>query len=130
MTLISPPLRTLTMVLIFAITTTSFGNAAVSAAPIDPAILHKKLLARGTGKGVKVTQIDGTVVKGTLAVIHKDSFQVVPKNATQATVVLNSQVTKFSNDGLSTGAKIAIGATVGVAAFMVIGGVIEYLVLR
>lgn len=130
MTLISHPLRALAIVLIFTVTTTSFGNAVVSAAPIDQAILHKKLRSRGTGKGVKVTQIDGTVVKGNLAVIDKDSFQVIPKDATQAIVVLNTQVSKFSNDGHSTGTKIAIGATVGVVAFLVIGGAVEYLVLR
>jgi hypothetical protein len=64
-------------------TTTSFANAAATDTPIDSANLQQKLTGRGIGKGVKITEVDGTVVKGTLVSIDADSFQITRKGATQ-----------------------------------------------
>ena len=121
MTSITRLLRPIALTLVITITATSSSQAAVKVStPMDTATLHQKLTTRGIGKGVKITQMDGTIVKGTLVTIDADSFQVTPKNATQPTRVLNAQVTKFSNDGLSTGAKVGIGIAIGVVLVLAI----------
>ncbi len=107
--------RAVALVLVVTITTNSFSHAApASSAPIDETVLHQKLMARGIGKGVKVTEIDGTVIKGTLVTIDDGSFQLTSKQATQPTRVLNSRVAKLGNDGMSTRAKVTTGVVVGV----------------
>lgn len=113
--------RPVSLALIFAITTTTFSNAAVTTTPIDPANLQQKLAARGIGKGVKVTEVDGTVVKGILVSIDPDSFQITVKGATQPTRVPNAQVHKFGNDGLSTAGKISVGVAIGFGILIVLG---------
>ena len=113
--------RAISLALIFAITATSFGNAATTDTPIDSANLQQKLVARGIGKGVKVTEVDGTVVKGTLVSIDADSFQITLKGATQPTRLSNTQVHKFSNDGLSTAGKIGVGVAIGLGILVVLG---------
>jgi hypothetical protein len=113
--------RPVSLALVFAVTTTSFGNAAATETPIDSANLQQRLVARGIGKGVKVTEVDGTVVKGILVSIDADSFQIAPKGATQPTRVSNSQVHKFSNDGLSTAGKIGVGIAIGFGILVVLG---------
>ena len=118
MTLESRPLRLLALALIFSLATTTFADAASPTVPVDPSIIHQKLVARGIGNGIKVTEIDGTVVKGTLVSIDDESFQVTPRMATQPTRIPNSQVSKIGNDGMSTGAKIGIGIAIGVTAVL------------
>ena len=113
--------RPVSLALVFAVTTTSFGNASATEAPIDSANLQQKLVARGIGKGVKVTEVDGTVVKGILVSIDADSFQITPKGATQPTRISNSQVHKFSKDGLSTAGKIGVGVAIGFGILAVLG---------
>ena len=121
MTSMIPFFRPVSLALIFAVTTTSLGNAAATDAPIDSASLQQKLVARGIGKGVKISEVDGTVVKGTLVSIDADSFQITQKGATQPTRVSNTQVHKFSNDGRSTAGKIGIGVAIGVGVLLVLG---------
>jgi hypothetical protein len=111
-------LRPVSLALIFALTTASFGNAAATDTPIDSANLQQKLTARGIGKGVKV---DGSVVKGILDSIDADSFQITPKGATQPTRISNTQVHKFGNDGLSTAGKIGVGIAIGFGILVVLG---------
>ena len=113
--------RPVSLALIFAVATTSLGNAAVIDTPIDSANLQQKLVARGIGKGVKVTEVDGTVVKGTLVSIDEDSFQITPKGATKPTRVPNTQVHKVGNDGLSTAGKIGVGVAIGFGVLLVLG---------
>jgi hypothetical protein len=92
------------------------------ATPIQPFALHEKLVEQGLGKRVKVTEVDGTVIKGTLVAIDTDSFDVTPKDTTQPTRILNTQVHKFGRDGLPTGAKVGIGIAVGFfGALLLIG---------
>lgn len=113
--------RPVSLALIFAVTTTSFGNAASTDTPIDSVSLQQKLVARGIGKGVTISEVDGTVVKGTLVSIDADSFQIIQKGATQPTRVSNTQVHQFSNDGRSTAGKIGIGVAIGVGILLVLG---------
>ncbi len=113
--------RPVSLALIFAITTTSFGNAAVTATPLDSAILQQKLAARCIGKGVKITQVDGSVVKGILVSIDADSFQITLKGMTQPTRISNTQVHKFGNDGLSTAGKVGVGVAIGIGILLVLG---------
>jgi hypothetical protein len=113
--------RPVSLALIFAVTTTLFGNAAATDTPIDSADLQKKLVARGIGKGVKIAEVNGAVVKGTLVSIDADSFQITPKGATQPMRVSNTQVHKFSNDGLSTAGKIGVGVAIGFGILLVLG---------
>lgn len=116
--------REISLALIFAITATSLGNAATTDTPIDSANLQKKLVARGIGKGVKVTEVDGTVIKGILVSIDADSFQITLKGATQPTRLSNAQVHKFSNDGLSTAGKIGVGVAITFGILLVLGIVV------
>jgi hypothetical protein len=119
MTLDSRPLRLLALALIFSLAATTFVDAASPTVPIDSSIIHQKLVARGVGKGIKVTEIDGTVVKGTLVSIDDESFQVTPRSSTQPTRIPNSQVSKIGRDGMSTGAKIGIGVAIGTTVVIV-----------
>lgn len=119
MILVKRPLRLVILTLIVILATNSLGDAAVSTTPIDATALHQKLHARGIGKGLKVTEIDGTVVKGVLVAIDDASFQLATKNTTQPTRILDTQVSKISNDGMSTAAKVTIGVAVGVVILLV-----------
>jgi hypothetical protein len=89
------------------------GNSVAFAAgtALDPVKLKQKLTARGVGKSVKVTELDGTTVSGSLTAIRDEAFDVTLKKATQPTTISYSQVSKEGNGGLSTGAKIGIGVS-------------------
>lgn len=106
--------RPTALALVLALTATALGETTetTKTVPIEATALHSKLLKRGIGKSVKVTQLDGTVVKGTLASINADSFSVTPKGATQPLHIANGQVAKFENGGISTGTKWAIGIAI------------------
>ena len=86
------------------------GNSVVFAAgtALDPVKLKQKLTIRGIGNSVRVTELDGTTVSGTLAAIRDDGFDVTVKKAPQPIPISYSQVSKVGNGGLSTGAKIGI----------------------
>ena len=116
---ISPAFRVLSLALISSVVATSSGNAASPTVRADSSIIHQKLVARGIGQGIKVTEIDGTVVKGTLVSIDDESFQVTPKTATQPTRISISQVSKIGKDGMSTGAKVGIGIAIGATVVIV-----------
>jgi hypothetical protein len=86
------------------------GNSVAFAAgkALDPVKLEQKLTARGVGKSVKVTELDGTTVSGNLTAILDDAFDVTLKKATQPITISYSQVSKEGNGGLTTGAKIGV----------------------
>jgi hypothetical protein len=86
------------------------GNNVAFAAgkALDPVKLEQKLTARGVGKSVKVTELDGTTVSGNLTAILDDAFDVTLKKATQPITISYSQVSKEGNGGLTTGAKIGV----------------------
>jgi hypothetical protein len=113
--------RAISLTLILTTTASSISRADTrEVTPMDPSTLHQKLVARGIGKGVNVTEVDGTKANGTLIAIDADSFQIKPGDSDQPTRILNSQVAKFGNSGLSTGAKVAIGVGIGAIIFVVV----------
>jgi hypothetical protein len=71
---------------------------------------------RGTGEQarVKVTLRDQTEVKGYISQIGAESFQVTDNKSGRTTTIAYQEVRKLRKPGLSTGAKIAIAAGVGV----------------
>jgi hypothetical protein len=92
------------------------ADAPKAKTAMDPAKLKQTLTARGLGKGVKVTELDGTAVVGILTSIQDDGFQVAPKGSTQSVTIQDANVKAIHNSGLSTGAKIGIGIGIGAAA--------------
>jgi hypothetical protein len=71
---------------------------------------------RGTGEQarVKITLRDQTEVKGYISQIGAESFQVTDNKSGRTTTIAYQEVRKLRKPGLSTGAKIAIAAGVGV----------------
>jgi len=76
---------------------------------------------RGVGEGsrVKVTLRDKTEVKGYISQIDADSFQVTDKKSGKVTTLAYQEVARVRRQGMSTAAKIAIGA--GVVAGTALG---------
>ena len=91
---------------------------------MDPVKLKQALAARGIGKSVKVTELDGATVSGDLTAIRDDAFDVTLKKAAQPITISYSQVSKLGNGGLSTGAKEGIAVGCVVVAAVVIAAVI------
>jgi hypothetical protein len=90
-------------------------SVALAAGPPEDSVQLKQALThRGTGKGIRITETDGTVVTGVLTAIHDDSLELTPKKGAPPTTIPYVQVAEARNTGLSKGAKIAIGVTVGV----------------
>ena len=91
---------------------------------MDPVKLKQALTARGIGKSVKVTELDGAIVNGNLTAIRDDALDVTVKKATQPITISYSQVSKVGNGGLSTGANVGIAVlcvavVVGIAAVVI-----------
>ena len=114
-------LRPIALALMLTLTATSFSQATVDTSAMDAATLHKKLTRRGIGKAVKITQVNGDEIKGTLVSIDEDGFRVKPNNAVQPTRISNTQVHKLDNVGLSRGAKIGITVGICMVALGIIG---------
>jgi hypothetical protein len=76
--------------------------------------LYQELRSRGLGSDVKVTEVDGTVITGTLVELEIDSFEVVPKNAVHPRRIPDTQVAELDHAGLPRVAKVVIGAFLGV----------------
>jgi hypothetical protein len=76
---------------------------------------------RGVGEKSRVTVRlrDRTEVKGYISQVEADTFQVTDWKSGQVTTVAYQDVTRIRGGGISTGAKIAIGA--GVVAGAMIG---------
>jgi hypothetical protein len=104
------------LVVIVAISKSSaFGHALPSTpVPMSAACLYQELQSRGLGSDVKVTEVDGRVITGTLVEIEIDSFEVVPKHAVHAVRIPDSQVAELDHAGLPRVAKVVIGALLGV----------------
>jgi sulfur transfer complex TusBCD TusB component (DsrH family) len=83
-----------------------------------PALLKQELTARGIGKGVKVKELDGTTIVGTLIVIQDDSFQITQNHAVQPMTIQDANVKSIRNSGLSTAAKVGIGIGIGVGGLL------------
>jgi hypothetical protein len=98
---------------------------AVEQSPaINPQLAEKariKIQKRGVGEKSRVTLrlCDRTEVKGYISQIEADTFQVTDWKSGQVTTVAYQDVTRIRGGGMSTGAKVAIGA--GVVAGAMIG---------
>lgn len=115
----------LALLLCLCIVGTDLAAAAVPAPPLDPATTIHKLHHHGVGKGVaKITESDGSVVKGKIVSIDADSFQLQPKHGAPLQVAY-TQVSAVNGPGLSKGAKIGIGVAVGIGIFVIIVAIAE-----
>jgi hypothetical protein len=123
MTASTPLFRSVAVILIATLTSTICA-AKSPTTPINSVELHQKLLDRGVGKRVKVTQIDGGVFRGVLVSIDTNSFDITSKDTIQPTRILNTQVHKFSSDGLPGGAKVGIGIAAGFIGVLVLLGLL------
>jgi hypothetical protein len=107
--------RALSLALVLNLTVLSIGQPLLSSAtPMNSATLHQKLHSRGLGSSVRVTEVNGVVVRGTLVELEPDSFEVVPKQTVHPMRISNTQVARLDNVGLPKRAKQAIGILVGV----------------
>jgi predicted cation transporter len=105
--------RLIALTLLFAVPSTTFAIPTATHPPMDAVKLQKKLAALGTGNHVKVTEIDGAIIRGSLVSIDADSLKVAPINAPQPITIPNTQVANVGKDGMSEGAKLGIGIGVG-----------------
>ena len=87
----------------------------------DAVSAKQQIAARGVGKGVKVHEADGTVLRGKIVSIGEDSFgmQVGSKPVVEVTFAM---VREVQGPGLSRGAKIAIWTGVGVLVLVIAVG--------
>ena len=87
----------------------------------DAVSAKQQIAARGVGKGVKVHEADGTVLRGKIVSIAEDSFgmQVGSKPVVEVTFAM---VREVQGPGLSRGAKIAIWTGVGVLVLVLAVG--------
>lgn len=76
----------------------------------------------GTGRDarIEIKLKDGTKLKGYVGQIDENSFVVVNEKIGTPTEVPYAQTKQVKGSNLSTGAKIAIGAGIGVALFLVL----------
>ena len=93
----------------------------------DVAKIKLEVQKRGTGERarVKVALRDKAEVKGYISQIGPDSFRVSDKKTGRVVTLAYQEVDRVQKQGLSTGAKVAIGAAVA-AGVMVGGGLIAY----
>jgi len=84
--------------------------------------LKADVLKRGTGEKSKVIvkMKDGTKLKGFISQTGQDSFDLTNSKTKQTTAVAYREVAQVKKQGLSTGAKIAIGVGVGVGITAVV----------
>jgi len=112
--------------LIVCIPISAWSQSAVL--PDDHAVkVRIEVQKRGVGERsrVKVMLKDKTEVKGYVSQIGPDSFEVSDKKSGRVTTLAYQEVDRMQKQGLSTGAKVAIGAAV-VGGVMIGGGLIAY----
>jgi hypothetical protein len=108
--------RLISMILVFTLSATCVGQLR----PIDSTTTHDKIESRGLGKSIKVEEINGATVSGTIIAVDADSFQVKPKHGGQTVLVRNDEVRKVQNGGLRTSIKVTIYIVV---AFVLVGAI-------
>ncbi|HEY8563792.1 MAG TPA: hypothetical protein VIL74_25660 [Pyrinomonadaceae bacterium] len=74
----------------------------------------------GKGKKIVVTRRDETKLKGVVSAIDPDSFALTDKKTGAETRFGYAEVKKVSRAGMSTGAKLAIGASIAVPVIIVL----------
>ncbi|HJP92554.1 MAG TPA: hypothetical protein VJ875_11400 [Pyrinomonadaceae bacterium] len=78
-------------------------------------------LGSGPDARVDLKLRDKTKLKGYISEVGDQSFAVVDAKTGSATTVTYPQVKQVKGNNLSTGAKIAIGVSIAVAVFFIIG---------
>ena len=114
-------LRQLALVLCLSLFGNSIGFAAQKA--LDATSAQAQLQQHGVGHKVRVVRTDGTELKGKITALNAADFQVAPHNGTPVTVAY-ADVKEVHGPGLSTGAKVGIGALAGIGALVI--GVVIY----
>jgi len=103
-------------------------SPTVTQEPADHAAKIKlEIQKRGTGERarVKLTLRDKTGVKGYISQIGDDSFELSDQQTGTVMTLAYREVDRVQKQGLSTPAKVAIGAAV-VAGAMIAAGLIAY----
>lgn len=114
--------RIAAQLLVGAILTQSIALA--SAKPLTPQTVKEKVEKRGVGKGLKITELDGTRLTGRIHNIGPDSFTLDVKGTPQPSEIAYAKISEAHNTGLSTGAKVAIIVTAGVAITVVVAVIV------
>lgn len=86
----------------------------------DAASAKQQIAARGVGKGVRVHETDGTVLRGKIISVGEDSFGVQVGSKPPVEVAF-ANVRAVDGPGLSKGAKIGIGIGVVLVVAIVVG---------
>ena len=95
------------------LTLTLVGNSiAYGQGPASTDTTKQSLRDLGISKHVKVKEVDGSTVKGTLTAVNDDSFQIIPKDGGAPVAINYSQVVKVKRDGMPTAVKVTIIAVV------------------
>jgi hypothetical protein len=95
------------------------NSLALASNTPDPALIKAKLAARGVGADVRVSLSDHTQARGIIVNIGEQSFALKVRTVDQPREFPYAQLTGVHGTGLSTGAKIGIGAAIGVAAVVI-----------
>jgi len=113
--------------IVAVISLTLVGNSiAYGQAAASTNTTKQKLLEQGISKHIKVKEVDGTTVKGTLTSVNDDSFHIIPKDGGAPVAINYSQVVMVKHDGMPTAVKVLIWVVVGlVVAAIVLGSVIK-----
>jgi hypothetical protein len=114
-------LRGVIAVLAITLVGNSIAYGQTAAAPNATKQNVEKL---GVSKRVKVKELDGTKLRGTISAVNEDSFLLIPKDGGAAVAINYSQVATVKHDGLSRGTIIAIYVVVGLAIVIAVGAVI------
>jgi Mn2+/Fe2+ NRAMP family transporter len=109
--------RLLSMILVLNLSATCVGQLH----PIDSTTVHDKIESRGLGKSIRVEEINGATVAGTILAVDADSFQVKPKHGGQIVLVRNDEVRKVQNGGLRTSIEVTI---IVVVTFILVGAIV------
>jgi preprotein translocase subunit YajC len=94
-------------------------RVAIALPTPDAATARLQVAARGVGKGIKVHELDGTVVHGKIASVKEDSFSVEVGSG-RSVEIAYANVRAVEKHGLSTGAKVGIGIGIGIAVSAVV----------
>lgn len=94
---------------------------AFATATLDAVSAKQQIALRGVGKGVKVHEADGTVLRGKIVSMGEDSFGIQVGSKPVVEVPFAS-VREVQGPGLSKGAKIAIWTGVGVLVLIIAVG--------
>lgn len=113
-------------ILIPAMLSNSLGVAQPTKT-MKPAAVKAKLEDRGLGRGVRITLVDKTELKGLIVSIGGDSCEIKAKGQGTPQTVAYAQITGIHRDKMSTGAKVGIAAGVVVVAFAVLVGIGAYM---